>query len=176
MWLLHFIPDSYLEYAIFAVMAIGSLSILAGFLLKYFPGLKIYSLPVTVLGVFTTCVSMYLIGGYGVELEWRQKAQQLEVKVKEAEAKSAQVNTQIVEKLVTQKVFIKQKGEEVIKYVDREIVKYDSKYEKGGICEFPQEFIQAHNAAAKGTGINTPVTNSTEIPTEDINKAAKNEK
>ena len=44
---------------------------------------------------------------------------------------------------------VKIKGEEVIKYVDRELVKYDTKFAAGGQCEIPKEFIKAHNDAAE---------------------------
>ena len=40
-------------------------------------------------------------------------------------------------------------GAEVIKYVDREVVKYDTKFAPGGICEIPKEFFTAHDDAAK---------------------------
>ena len=73
--------------------------------------------------------------------------------MKEAEAKSAEVNTVIETKIVNKVKEIKVQGDEVIKYVDREIVKYDTKFIPGGICEIPKEVISAHNAAA----LNKPV-------------------
>jgi hypothetical protein len=33
--------------------------------------------------------------------------------------------------------------------VDREVVKYDTKFMPGGICEIPREFIKSHNDAAE---------------------------
>ena len=105
------------------------------------------------------------------------KVAEMEKKVAEAEVKSAKVNTEIVEKIVTQKQVVKQKGDTIIKYVDKEIVKYDTKYLPGEICEIPKEFINAHNAAATGKGIeNNTVTSTTQIPTDEINKAARGQK
>lgn len=66
----------------------------------------------------------------------------LEKKLAEAEAKSAQTNTEIVEKIVKDTEVIRLKGKTITEYVDREIVKYDNK------CELPKEVIDAHNAAA----------------------------
>jgi hypothetical protein len=54
-----------------------------------------------------------------------------------------------VEKVITKTKVVKERGDEIIKYVDREIVKYDTKFLPGGICEIPKEFIKAHNDAAE---------------------------
>ena len=60
----------------------------------------------------------------------------------ELEAKSAKTNTEIVTKVITKQQVIKEKGEEVIKYIDREIVKYDN------TCKLPKELLEAHNKSA----------------------------
>jgi hypothetical protein len=54
-----------------------------------------------------------------------------------------------VTKVVTKTQVIRTRGADIVKYVDREIVRYDEKFAKGGICEIPQEFIKAHNSAAE---------------------------
>jgi hypothetical protein len=43
---------------------------------------------------------------------------------------------------------VKERGEEVIKYVDKEVVKYDTKFIAGGECEIPKQFIISLNKAA----------------------------
>ena len=50
---------------------------------------------------------------------------------------------------MTKTQIVKTRGKDIVKYVDREIVKYDTKFAKGGMCEIPQEFIKAHNDAAE---------------------------
>ena len=55
----------------------------------------------------------------------------------------------IVEKVVTKTQIVKTRGQDIIKYVDKEIVKYDTKFAPGGVCEIPKEFIEAHNRAAE---------------------------
>ena len=62
---------------------------------------------------------------------------------------SAKENIKIVEKVVKKIEIVRVQGNEVIKYVDREVVKYDTKFAPGGICELPKEFFIAHNNAAK---------------------------
>ena len=78
-----------------------------------------------------------------------EKIKELEAKVVAAEAKSAVVNTKIVEKIVTKQKIVKERGEDIIKYVDKEIIKYDVKFAPGGQCEIPKEFITIHNKAAE---------------------------
>jgi predicted nucleotidyltransferase len=58
-------------------------------------------------------------------------------------------NVKIVEKIVTKTQVVKVKGEEVVKYIDREIVKYDVKFAQGGQCEIPKEFYKSLNDAAE---------------------------
>jgi hypothetical protein len=73
----------------------------------------------------------------------------METKVAEAEAKAAIENTKIVEKVVKKTEYITRRGQDIVQYVDREVVKYDTKFAPGGICEIPKEFIVAHNKAAE---------------------------
>jgi hypothetical protein len=53
-------------------------------------------------------------------------------------------------KVVTKTQVIKTRGEDIVKYVDREVVKYDTKFAPGEECEIPKEFIKAINDAAEG--------------------------
>jgi hypothetical protein len=81
--------------------------------------------------------------------QWTAKVKEMEEKIAVAEAKSKEVNVQIVEKFIVKQNFYREKGDEVIKYIDREIVKYDVKFAPGGQCEIPKEFVEAVNKAAK---------------------------
>jgi hypothetical protein len=73
------------------------------------------------------------------------------VKLAKAEAESQKENVKIVEKIVTKTQIVKERGADIIRYVDREVVKYDTKFAPGGVCEIPNEFIKAHNDAAEQT-------------------------
>ena len=74
---------------------------------------------------------------------WKDKAAKLEQQVTELAAKSSETNTVIEKKYITKTQIVKQRGDDVIKYVDREVVKYDTQ------CVIPQEFVDAHNRAAE---------------------------
>ena len=84
-----------------------------------------------------------MTGAIHNEEAWRARVREMEAKVAEAQVKSAEENVKIVEKVVTKTQVIKEKANEIVKYVDREIVKYDN------MCEIPKEFVKAVNDAAE---------------------------
>ena len=73
----------------------------------------------------------------------------MEEKVAASEVQSKEENVKIVTKLITKTQVIKTRGEDIVKYVDREVIKYDTKFAPGGECEIPKEFIKAINDAAE---------------------------
>lgn len=74
---------------------------------------------------------------------WKDKAAKLEQQVTELAAKSTETNTVIEKKYITKTEVVKVRGDDIVKYVDREVVKYDTQ------CVIPKEFIEAHNRAAE---------------------------
>ncbi len=84
-----------------------------------------------------------------MEETWRERVAEVEAKLKVAEAQSAKENVKIVERVVKKTEYITRRGQDIVQYVDREIVKYDTKFAPGGQCEIPREFIQIHNRAAE---------------------------
>lgn len=135
MWFFNFIPGT-LFYALFVAAVIGYLVslLLPNTLLK--KQVKITSIVVLV-------VSIYLLGMLKVNNWWKDKAAALEQQVVELAAKSAETNVVIEKQLVTKTQVVKVRGEEIVKYIDREIVKYNTQ------CEIPKEFITQHNRAAE---------------------------
>jgi predicted mannosyl-3-phosphoglycerate phosphatase (HAD superfamily) len=101
-----------------------------------------YKTPIQLVSVALITIGVYMSGAISNEEAWLARVRELEVRVAESEAKSAQENTKIVEKIVFKDKIIKEKGDAIIKYVDNEIVKYDNQ------CKIPQEFIKALNDAA----------------------------
>ena len=89
-----------------------------------------------------------MVGAISNEEVWQARVKEMEAKVAEAEVQSAKENIKLVEKVVTKTQIVKQKGQDIVKYIDKEIVKYDTKFLPGGQCEIPKEFIEAHNRAA----------------------------
>jgi hypothetical protein len=147
MWILKFLPD----WIFYAVFLIGVIGLAATYLLKLIPipFLYVYKTPIQLISIACIVIGVYMAGAIANEAAWNARVAELQIKVAEAQAKSAQVNTEIVEKVVNRTQIVKEKGDEVIKYVEKEVVKYDTKFLPGGQCEIPKEFIIALNKAAK---------------------------
>ena len=149
MWLLHFLPDSFILFIVYIVLIAGGILTALSYLIKWIPGIGAYKLPMRIGGIILLICGVYFYGGYSTEMIWRERVEEMEAKVAAAEQQSKKENTKIVTKLVTKTQIVRTRGEDIVKYVDREIVKYDDKFAKGGVCEIPKEFIKAHNDAAE---------------------------
>jgi hypothetical protein len=149
MWILHFLPDAVILWFCNILLLVGIALTIAGLFAHRIPLIWQYQLPFKVLGIALLALGVYFRGGYAVEATWRERVAEVEAKLKVAEAESARENVKIVERVVKKTEYITRRGQDIIQYVDREIVKYDTKFAPGGICEIPKEFIQAHNRAAE---------------------------
>jgi energy-coupling factor transporter transmembrane protein EcfT len=122
------------------------LLLLAGFsayFLSHLVPLKTYQLPVKIFGGVVVLLTIFIMGLLYANGVWQQAAKDLQHKVEVAEAKSQQVNEVIKERVVNKIQIVKQRGEATTEYITREVVKHD------GTCHIPQEFVTAHNMAAK---------------------------
>jgi hypothetical protein len=149
MWLLHLLPTSLILWIVNTLLVVGAVGVVLGFFVKFIPVVNTYRLPIQIASIIIFCVGLWWQGGYSVEQAWRERVEALEAQVARAEEQSKTVNEKIKTKTVTKIQIVKVRGEDQIKYIDREIVRYDEKFAKGGICEIPQEFIKAHNTAAE---------------------------
>ena len=142
-------PDSVILWFCNILLIAGILLTITAFFIERIPVINQYRLPAQVLGIALLVLGVYFRGGYAVEMQWRERVAEVEARVAAAEAQSQEENVKIVTKVVTKTQVIRTRGETITKYIDREIVKYDEKFAKGGMCEIPQEFIKAHNSAAE---------------------------
>lgn len=82
MFLLHFLPDSFLQTVINLVLFSGlGLTVIGFFLIGWIPGARNYKSLIQIIGVVLLVAGIYWKGGYGVEMEWRAKVAELEAKV-----------------------------------------------------------------------------------------------
>jgi len=145
MWILQWLPNWIFYLMFFA----GLLGVVATYVMKFIPFVYVYRTPIQVASVILIAIGTYMSGAISNEEAWLARVREMEAKVAEAEAKSAKENVKIVEKVVKKIQVVRVKGEEVIKYVDREVVKYDVKFAPGGQCEIPTEFVKAINDASE---------------------------
>ena len=139
MWMIEFLPD----FVFHLITIAGILGIVASFFFGFIPFVSQYKLPIQVGAIIALVFGLYFEGGIANEARWQAKVHELEVKVAEAQAESAKENTKLVEKIVYKDKIIKERGQEIIKYVETELVKYDTQ------CTIPKEFISAINRAAE---------------------------
>lgn len=167
MWLLTLLPTEFLEFIVNTVLIIGIIATVLAFfvlnrLLIMFPPLASYYRVIQVVSLIILCAGIYFKGGYSVEKMWRDRVAELEEKVKIAEEQASKKNVEIQEKVVERTKIVKEKGAEIVKYVDRwntkEVIKEVEGPERVRVeevvkyiesCPVPKELIDLHNEAAK---------------------------
>jgi len=141
MWILQWLPN----WIFYVILCIGLIGWLVTYLLKFIPlpQLFIYRNPIQIISVVLIVIGVYMSGSIANNEAWEAKVREVQAKLLEAEAKAAEETVRIVEKVVVQQKVVRERGRDVVQYVDREVVKYDTK------CEIPQPFVDAHNKAAE---------------------------
>ena len=153
-WILSFIPDWFWTL----VLIFGILGTLASWVLKFIPFISTYKLPIQVASIIALVVGVYFQGVIANEAKWQDKVAELQQKVAEAEVKSKETNIVVQEKIVTKTKVIKEKGKDIVNYIDREVVKKEEIIKYIEQCPVPKEIIDLHNQST------------------DLNKAAEGKK
>lgn len=141
MWILQWLP----WWLFYMVLALGLFGLVVTYLLKFIPLpiIHVYKTPLQIGSIILVVIGVYMLGSIANERAWQARIKELEVKLAQAEAEGAKENIKIVEKVVVQQKIVRERGQNIVQYVDREVVKYDTK------CEIPQPFVDAHNRAAE---------------------------
>jgi len=139
MWILNWLPN-WIFYAIFFACLLG---LLASFVIKFIPIISTYKLPIQAASIVAIVFGTYMSGAISNEEVWKARIVEMEQKAIDAQLDSVKENVKIVEKVVNKVQVVKTRGQDIIKYVDKEIVKYDN------TCVIPKEFTKAHNDAAE---------------------------
>jgi len=141
MWILQWLP----WWLFYVVLALGLFGLVVTYLLKFIPLpiIHVYKTPLQIGSIILVVIGVYMLGSIANERAWQARIKELEVKLAQAEAEGAKENIKIVEKVVVQQKIVRERGQNIVQYVDREVVKYDTK------CEIPKPFVDAHNRAAE---------------------------
>lgn len=139
MWLMAILPD----FVFHLLTVLGVLGVVCSLVFGFIPFVSNYKTPIQILSIIALVVGIYFQGAIANEAKTKAQISELEVKVAEAQAEAAKENIKIVEKIVYKDKIIRQRGEDIIRYVDREITKYDSQ------CVIPKEFVEIVNKAAE---------------------------
>ena len=138
MWIINWLPEAFVHMIFLA----GVLGTIAGFVLGFLPFIGKYKLPIQIISLLLLSLGVYLEGGLAEKAKWELRVKEMEAKVAAAQAESQKTNVQIVEKIVTEKEYIKVKGAKVVEYIDREVKVFDTN------CTIPEVAIKAHDMSA----------------------------
>ena len=152
--MLSFIPDWFWTL----VLISGIVGTLATWVLKFIPFVSTYRLPIQVASIIALVAGVYFQGVIANEAKWQDKIADLQKQIVEAETKSKETNVVVQEKIVTKTKIIKEKGKDIVNYIDREVVKKEEIIKYIEQCPVPKEIIDLHNQAV------------------DLNKAAEGKK
>lgn len=143
MFILHFLPDSFIVWFCNILLITGIVATAAGWVAHRVPVLWPYQLGFKLAGIALLVLGVYFRGGLAVEESWRERVAAVEAKLAEAEKVSAEANTQIDAKSQKKTTEIRQRTTYIKQYVDREVIRYDAG------CTIPEPFVRAHNTAAE---------------------------
>ena len=149
MLLLEFLPN----WVFHVLLIVGVLGLLSSVVLKFIPVIKTYDLPVKIISILLIMVGVWFEGAMSNQAAWEARVAEMQVKVAEAQAQSEKTNVKIITKVVKQLELVRERGQDVIKYVDREVAKDQEVIKFVENCPIPQIIIDAHNAAA----LNQPI-------------------
>jgi len=154
MWILHFLPDGFLNFVVNSILVVGFVStILTLFvinrLLIWFPAIAGYYRLLQAVSVAVFLLGVYLKGSYSTEMQWRERVAELQAQVAQAEAQSTTANTVVQEKIVEKTKVVRERGRDIVKYVDREVIKKEEIIKYIEQCPVPKEIIDLHNAATE---------------------------
>jgi hypothetical protein len=144
MWMLSFIPD----WVFHLVVIFSVLGLIVASAFKFIPFVSNYRFPIQIVSALLLLFGIWMEGGIVNEAKWEARVQELEEKVKIAEEKSTEKNVEIQERVVTQTKVVREKGRDIIQYIDREVVKKEEVVKFIENCPIPKDIIDAHNAAA----------------------------
>jgi hypothetical protein len=147
MWMMSFVPDSVLLYVINTVLLIGAVGSFLTFfalnrILRWFPAISPYYLILQIISAVLLVGGIYLKGGYGVEMSWRDRVKEAEAKVAAVEEQSKEINKQLeAERKKKQQVKV-----EYYNTVKTEIKEVEKLID--GKCELDPKVNELHNKAA----------------------------
>jgi hypothetical protein len=99
MWMLSFIPDSWIQLAVHIIFGLGVAGLVLTWLIQnifnHFTKLLPWIKTVRWISIILFVGGLYLEGGIGVESEWRARVAQLEAKIKVAEQQSKDANDKL---------------------------------------------------------------------------------
>ena len=145
MFLLSFVPDSFLATVVNFILIAGAVMTFLSFfvinkILNRWPGMSPYYHILQLVSAILLLGGVYFKGSYQTESEWRAKVQAAEERVKIAEQQAAEATGKIETKVVEKTKILKIRGETIYRNIEQQVVKYNN------TCVIPKEFIKIGRA------------------------------
>ena len=140
MWILKWLPDFVFHLIFFA----GLLGLGASFVLKFVPFVTQYRVPIQVAASIMIAIGLYMEGAISDNTAWVDRVHEMEKKVAQAEAKSADANIKLVtelaknrEKIAANQQAVKQAIQQNIQAINRQ-------------CKLTDISVEMYNQAVRG--------------------------
>jgi hypothetical protein len=146
------LPDSFLLFVFYTLFFSGIALIVASWFITIIPLINKYRWPTQVIGIVVFGAGCYMLGGYGIEMAWRERVKELEAKVAAAEEKSQQTNIVIQERVVTKVKVIRENV-----YINKELNKEVGK-QLDAQCTLPRSAVVLHDSASRNEVASGPAS------------------
>ena len=140
MWILKWLPD----FVFHLIFIAGLLGLGASFVLKFVPFVTQYRVPIQVAASILIAIGLYMEGAISDNTAWVDRVHQMEKKVAEAQAQSADANTKLVteiarnrEKIASNQAAVKQAIQQNIQAINRQ-------------CKLTDVSVEMYNQAVRG--------------------------
>ena len=147
MWMLAWVPDSVLLWAVHAVLIAGVVGTFLSFFLlhrivRWFPALAPWHLLLQIISIALLVGGVYFKGGYDTEASWRAKVAEAQAQVALVEEQSKELNIKLEEER-KKKQKVKVEYYNTVKTEIKEVEKLID-----GKCELDPKVNELHNKAA----------------------------
>jgi len=147
MWMLAWVPDSMLLWAVHAVLIAGLVGTFFSFFLlhrivRWLPALAPWHLLLQIISMALLVGGVYFKGGYDTEASWRAKVAEAQAQVAVVEEQSRELNTKLEEER-KKKQKVKVEYYNTVKTEIKEVEKLID-----GKCELDPKVNELHNKAA----------------------------
>lgn len=139
MFLLDFLPD----WIFHLITIVGILGLVVGFLLSSIPFVNAYAREIQIGAVILTVVGVWFEGGMANNNKWEKRVADLEIKVAQAAAESADLNAQLAQQIADNQILIRENT-----IAQRERLKTESAW-LNKECKVNNRVINILNDAAK---------------------------
>jgi type VI protein secretion system component VasK len=151
--LLDLIPDSWVHLLIHAITAFGLVVMIGAIVVSklttvWAPSIRILSMALQPIGALIFVIGVFLEGGYGVEMVWRDRVAKVEAKVAEAQAQAVSANQQLETEQQQHQQYIKQLEDDLSKQIHTQTIVINQS------CKLDPVAVDLYNKAVTGTGAN----------------------